>query len=333
MALTLFLLVACGQQNKVSSYLHENDDDITNNVENNIELHYASLLSMKEVNGSVIATVINPWDTSKILQKIVIKNPKKNAAVFILSHSAILHTLGCDDFFTDMSDTESLDVEKIVEMGADAILVSPFENSGGYGGIEKLGIDIIECADYMESTPLGRAEWIKFYGRLFGVADKADSLFNVVEHNYIALKDSALRQSVQRPTVTCDLISGSTWYVPGGNSTIGHLIEDAGGDYIFKDYDQTGSVPLAPETVFERSVNADIWILRYGQDSPLTYSQLAQDSHLYPQLKAFKKHQIYACNVYKTSFFQQTPFRPDYLLSDLIHIFQHKSSGHYFKHI
>lgn len=68
------------------------------------------------------------------------------------------------------------DMEKIIELHPDAILLSPFENSGGYGRIEKLNIPIIECADYMETSALGRAEWMRFYGLLFGVASEADSL-------------------------------------------------------------------------------------------------------------------------------------------------------------
>ena len=68
------------------------------------------------------------------------------------------------------------DMERIIDLHPDAILLSPFENSGGYGRIEKLDIPIIECADYMETSALGRAEWMRFYGLLFGVAPQADSL-------------------------------------------------------------------------------------------------------------------------------------------------------------
>ena len=76
-----------------------------------------------------------------------------------------------------------------------ALLLSPFENSGGYGKLDELKIPIIECAEYMETSALGRAEWMKFYGILFGCKQTADSLFKVVEHNYLSLKAKAKTSS------------------------------------------------------------------------------------------------------------------------------------------
>ena len=68
----------------------------------------------------------------------------------------------------DCGSSMAPDIERIIALKPEAILVSPFENSGGYGKLDKLHIPIIEAADYMESSPLGRAEWMKFYGMLFG---------------------------------------------------------------------------------------------------------------------------------------------------------------------
>ena len=81
----------------------------------------------------------------------------------------------------DVGNGMNPDIEKIIDLHPDAIMLSPFENSGGYGRVEKLNIPIIECADYMETSALGRAEWMRFYGLLFGEAQKADSLFAEVE--------------------------------------------------------------------------------------------------------------------------------------------------------
>lgn len=68
----------------------------------------------------------------------------------------------------DCGSSMAPDIERIIALKPEAILVSPFENSGGYGKLDKLHVPIIEAADYMESSPLGRAEWMKFYGMLFG---------------------------------------------------------------------------------------------------------------------------------------------------------------------
>jgi len=97
-----------------------------------------------------------------------------------LTDTAALHVTDCGDGMAPL-------VEKIISIGADALLLSPFENSGGYGRLETLGIPLIECADYMEYTPLGRAEWMKFYGLLYGRQQTADSLFAVVKRGLPAL--------------------------------------------------------------------------------------------------------------------------------------------------
>lgn len=146
---------------------------------------------------------------------------------------------------------ESRNIEKIIDFHPDAILLSPFENSGGYGRIEKLGIPVIECADYMETSPLGRSEWVRFFGLLFGKRRQADSLFTAVRADYLQLCD--LVKSVnQRPTVISELKSGSAWYVPGGKSTTGRLYQDAGAAYVWAEDEHSGSIPLSFETVFDR---------------------------------------------------------------------------------
>ena len=106
---------------------------------------------------------------------------------------------------------------RIIDLHPDAIMLSPFENSGGYGRVEKLNIPIIECADYMETSALGRAEWMRFYGLLFGEAQKADSLFAEVEKNYNELKALVAPLS-SAPSVISELKNGSAWYVPEGKA-------------------------------------------------------------------------------------------------------------------
>lgn len=127
-------------------------------------------------------------------------------------------------------------------------MLSPFENSGGYGKLDEIDIPIIECAEYMEPSPLARAEWLRFYGMLFGCEQKADSLFAVIDSSYCALKDlftsTVNRQpsTVNKKSVLLDKVTGNVWYVPGGQSTIGQMIQDAGGDYPWGTDEHSGSV-------------------------------------------------------------------------------------------
>ena len=219
----------------------------------------------------------------------------------------------------DCGDGMNPDMEKIIDLHPDAILLSPFENSGGYGRIEKLNIPIIECADYMETSALGRAEWMRFYGLLFGAAPKADSLFAEVDSCYKRLQHRAMLSSVSLSVVS-ELKSGSAWYVPGGRSTMGRLFNDACGRYVFAEDKHSGSIPLAFETVFDKAGDADVWIIKYNRDRDMSYSDLKTDYIGYTGFKAFKTRNIYGCNTAKVPFYEETPFRPDYLLADLIQI-------------
>ena len=172
----------------------------------------------------------------------------------------------------------------------------------------------------METGALGRAEWMRFYGLLVGKQGVADSLFAVIENDYNALKD-LVKDIKHKPTVFCEKKYGSSWYVAGINSTVGRLITDAGGDYVFSDEPATGSVPYAPETVFDRAQEADIWLLKYRQEVPLTYQQLAQEWNNYAEMKSFKEHNVYGCNLMKKEFYEETPFHPNILLREYIKIF------------
>lgn len=216
----------------------------------------------------------------------------------------------------DCGNSMSPDIEQIVSLHADAILLSPFENSGGYGRLEKLGIPIIECADYMETSPLGRAEWMRFYGLLFGCSQQADSLFSAVEHAYCALRDSVSTSAPLK--ILTERLTGSTWYVPGGKSTVGRLIADAGATYAWADDDHSGSLALSFETVLSKSGNADVWLMNTSSSQPFTYESLAAEHHGYTQFKAFRDRNIYFINTLQVPYFEEVSFRPDLLLRDYI---------------
>ena len=215
-------------------------------------------------------------------------------------------------------------IEKIIDLEPDALFLSPFQNSGGYGKLEKLEIPIVEMADYMESSALGRAEWMKFYGMLFGREKEADSLFAVVEKNYQALKSKVAERvakgDVKKPRVLMDKQTGSVWYVPGGRSTIGRLLVDAGVDYPWKDDDRSGSLPLPFESVLEQGAQSDIWLFRYNAPHAIRPQELLAEKQAYSRFKSFQKGEIYGCNTATSTFYEDTPFHPDLLLRDFITI-------------
>lgn len=347
----LALLSSCGGKSKTASVIE---------AEETIPLRYAENLSLSATEDYTIARLRNPWDTTRILHTYVlvdkekplpadlpegtlVRTPLSKAVVYSSVHCGLLNQIGalksiggvCDlkyiklqevqdgcrtGSIADVGNGMNPDIEKIIDLHPDAIMLSPFENSGGYGRVEKLNIPIIECADYMETSALGRAEWMRFYGLLFGEAQKADSLFAEVEKNYNELKALVAPLSYA-PSVISELKNGSAWYVPGGKSTSARIYADAGANYVFADDEHSGSVPLTFETVFDKGQNADFWLIKYNQAIDKTYKELEQDYAPYTGFRAFKERNIYGCNTGKVDFYEDSPFHPDRLLKDLIKIF------------
>ena len=246
----------------------------------------------------------------------------------------------------DCGSSMAPDIERIIALKPEAILVSPFENSGGYGKLDKLHIPIIEAADYMESSPLGRAEWMKFYGMLFGkdknisttVAGKAlttvvgkaseatlpascelkaDSLFAKIEKEYLKLKAEAGKLPKGLSILT-ERKTGNVWYVPGGQSTIGILLKDANARYIFSDDQHSGSLPMSPEQILAKGSQVDVWAFKYFGGAPLSQVQLLQEYDGYKALAAFSWGNIYQVDTSTVPYFELTSFHPELLLREFI---------------
>lgn len=348
----VLLLSACGGGSKTSSLQAEGDT---------VRMKYSSLLQIVKHADYTVVTIRNPWDTLKVLhtylladrekplpehlpEGTVVRTPLQKSVIYSSVHCSLWSELdelkgiggvcgleyiklpqiqeGCrNGSIVNVGNSMNPDIERIIDLRPDAILFSPFENSGGYGRVGKLNIPIIECADYMETSALGRAEWMRLYGLLLGKEAQADSLFAGIEKEYLTLTQQVKSQNLKRPTVISEMKNSSAWYIPGGNSTMGRLYQDAGADYVFAYLSNSGSVPLAFETVFDRGGNANIWLIKYNQPQDKTYSELERDYAPYARFKAFQDRKVYGCNTNHVPFYEESPFHPELLLKDLIKIF------------
>ena len=348
----VLLISACSGGSRTSSHSETPVDTVI--------FRYAENIRILKFKNYAKVELRNPWDTLKTLhtyiltdrnnakksnlpEGTIVRTPLENAIVYSSVHNSLIAEIGgiesiagvCDiqyikhpqikamyekGVITDCGSSMSPDIEKIIDLNADAVLLSPFENSGGYGRIESIGVPIIECADYMETSPLGRAEWMKFYGLLTGREQEADSLFRSVENEYLSLKQIA-KDVTNRPTVISELKYSSAWYVPGGKSTTAKMIDNAGADYIFSYTTESGSVPMSFETVLDKGQEADFWLIKYNQKQDKTYSELKKDYSPYTNFDAWKNKRIFGCNTSYVNFYEETPFHPEALLRDLIIIF------------
>ena len=323
-----------------------------------VSIHHSSLLTIVECDGYTVVDVKNPWGDD-VLQRyilvplvnelpgnlpsgVVLRTPIESALLFSGVHAGLLCEFGVERSIRGVCDTRymycnavseglaagdiincgsslNVDPEAVMRVSPDAVFVLPYEN-GGFGKLENLGFPLVLCADYMETSPLGCAEWMRFYGRLFGLDAQCDSLFSVVCGEYESLC-KAVDSTAERPGLMCELKGASAWYVPCGESTMGRMYADAGADYLFSYCKGSGSVPLSYEVVLEKAAEADVWLLKYNSESRKTFDSLLADFSGYSHFKPFRQRNIYACNTNYRHLFEETSFHPERLLKELVAIF------------
>lgn len=281
----------------------------------------------------------------------IVRTPLESNVVFTAPHCQLMYELGCKNAITGVcdkdyinipdikervklsdgkastSDTDKViidcgssmqpDIERIIALKPEGLFISPFENSGGYGKLDKLHIPIIETADYMETSPLGRAEWMKFYGLLFKSEERSDSLFSSIEKEYLALKAEAAKLP-QGLSILTERKMGSVWYVPGGKSTMGILLKDANAKYIFADDTHSGSLAYGPERILSKGTQVDVWAFKYFGGKALSKSDLLAEYEGYKALKTFNQNCIYQVDTSTQPYFELTSFHPEILLREFI---------------
>ena len=323
------------------------------------EVKYAKVFNVKKYDSYTLVTVNDPWDSLRVLQKYVlvdkekelpanmpegtlVRTPLKSVAVYSTIHCAVLRELNsleiikavCEpEYINDSYVKEGLekntivnlglasspDIEKLITTDPEAIFASPIQGTP-YGSIEKTGIPIIEIPDYMESTPLARAEWVRFYSLFVGKEAVADSLFRTVDEKYTKLK-SRVDSVTTRPTVFADLKYGNSWYIAGGKSFIGNMLADAGAHYIWADDETTGATPMNFETVLDKAGEADIWLIKYNQPNAMTYEGLKKEYKPYSYFKAFNAKSIYICNTKDVPYYEVVVIHPEQILENFAYIF------------
>lgn len=304
----------------------------------------AKLAGQAHGEGKAAATLGVKTDT--------VRTPLESNLVFTAPHCQLLTELGCQNAITGVCDKDYInipdiksraqadakvahpimdcgssmqpDIERIIALHPEALLISPFENNGGYGKLDKLRIPIIETADYMETSPLGRAEWIKLYGLLLS-SSKADSLFSAIEKEYLQLKAEAAKLPLGLSILT-ERKTGNVWYVPGGKSTMGILLRDAHAKYIFADDQHSGSLSMSPEQIIAKGNQIDAWAFKYFGGNALTKNDLLAEYQGYQALKAFQSGNIYETDTSREPYFELTSFHPEILLREFI-ILSHPEAG------
>ena len=333
-------------------------------------MNEAGLLRVYDRGQYHLAEVVNPWDTASVLSRYVLVErgtvpdslpdvefvridvPLNRSLVYSSVHTGIIGEMGRMEAVAGVADGEyfggemarrirrgevvdvgssmSPSVEAVVALKPDAILVSPFENAG-HGVIEQTGVPVIECADYMEATPKGRAEWVRFFGLLYG-SQKGDSIYSSVAAAYDSIA-AQVADVAYKPLVLTEMLTDGYWFVPGGGSYMARMITDAGARYPWGADTSTGSLQLDFSTVYAKAADADYWLIRsFGRD--LTLDDIEGVYLLNGQFKAFKEGNVFVANTAEVPLFEEFPFHPELLLEEYAKIFHpeiFKGDKRYFK--
>ncbi len=275
----------------------------------------------------------------------VIETPIERIVCTSTTHIPHLDYLGVSNTLVGFPTTDYISSEKVrkridegavVDLGIDKgmdiellfaqqpALVMGYTMSGDLGQLKKiqeLNVPVVINAEYLERTPLGRAEWIKFTSLFFEKEREADSVFNAIEDNYLTVSRS-LTETTERPAVLSGIVYGDTWFMPGGKNYAAQILHDAGCNYLWRDDDSHGFLELSFESVYDKAKEADYWI---GAGAFNTFTEMKAAEERYALFQAFKNKQVYTYNARMgakggNEFLELGYLRPDIVLRDLVKI-------------
>jgi len=281
-----------------------------------------------------------------LTEKNIIFIPIKKMVVTSTTHIPMLEILGVESSLVGFPNTKYISSEKtrvliengkVQELGQEQNINTELlidlqpELVVGFGvnntspvfkKIKKMGIPVIMNSDWLEQTPLGKAEWLRFFGALYQKDSLAQAEFEKIALNYKSIKKKLVSVS-EKPTVLSGSLYQDVWYLPAGDSFVAKFLEDAHTEYLWKDTKGTGSLSLSLESVLDKGQNAEFWI------APGFYTSkkaMIVDSPHYKEFDAYKSGNIHTYALTKGAtggviYFELATARPDLVLQDLASIF------------
>ncbi len=265
-----------------------------------IEIQYAKGFKIEQTKDYKIVRVINPWQGANSVEYKyalvnkqkkdvpsdydVIKTPVDRVVCLSTTHIAFIDVLnkintivgvsGVDyvnndelrtkiekNELSDVGYDNSLNYELIASLNPDLVITYGVGSQvASYNQkLNDLGIKTIINAEYLENDPLGKLEWIKFIAALYEMDKEANEYFQKVVNEYNSLLK--LTENIEnKPVVLFGLPYKDTWYVPGGNSYLAKMVNDAGGEYLWKENELRESIPFDIESIFSQASNAEVWL-------------------------------------------------------------------------
>ncbi len=347
LCLSLGITFSCSSPNSSATTDQKNKLEV-------VDVEYATGLRIWENESIYHVEVRNPQDTLDILgaydfsktavndESDTISTPISTIALNSTTFGAYFTTLGSAEMvrgmtyldrvmnrelkaresagtLVELTSAGELDFEKVLALNPDVLMAYSYGESN-FERIKEHGIPVVLNMEYMESTPLGRAEWVKLAGCLTGQFSQAVQVFDSIETSYNALKQKAMLSSYSP-----DVFTGSRykdfWYAPGNDSYIAHYIRDAGANYSFQQYPGNGSQELEYEAALESISQADFWGLVVFESEPFTIDKVLDMNDMYGNFESYKAGNVFVCNATLADYFGDAVMEPHIILADLISIF------------
>lgn len=362
---TIFsIIIACGSGTVDQSTVEEEQL-----IEKKGSIKYATGFSIEYHDTYKVITLKSSWKGENTPFKYVlydgeapqnidgaifIKTPIKTIACMSLTHVAFIEKLeqensilglsGCDyvhseklikrisnGFIKEIGNDAALNYELIVDQNPNILMTFGVDQSskGKLNKLEELGVSTVLNAEYMETHPLGKTEWIKFVAAFYNLDEKAEVIFNEIEEEYHAL--TKLTQQVKnRPTVFSGMPWSGTWYVPGGKSFQAQLFKDAGADYLWADNEETSSITKSIETIIVDAYEADYWL---NLNSYNSIDEVVNYDEKLKGFKAIKSKRLFNNNnrtnsKFGNDYWESGVVEPQIVLKDLIKIFHSELLEH-----
>jgi len=296
---------------------------------------YATGFQIDDTLGMKRVRVYAPWNTDSVMATYMISEPLERIGASSATHIGMLAELGLMDRLAGMCNPEvsyhelpatclhlgdamQPDAERIIAGGVQALLYSTYAPSDQSAErLESVGITVLYNNEWRESTPLARAEWIRFVAVFFDRLDLADSIFHAVDSAYNAIRHQT--SDIRSQKVVSGLDFRGTWYVPAGGTYMGALFRDAGAAYAFADDPRESSIPLTFEQALLTFADADVWL---GCNVPSREALLEQNSQ-YALFRAYQTGRLY--NFRKrclpsgaNDFWESGVVHPERILQDII---------------
>jgi iron complex transport system substrate-binding protein len=304
-------------------------------------------------DSHVTVTVYSPWEKGQVMSQVQCpRHTAKYQRIVCTSatHVGFLHELGMKDKIVGVCDPSliysltdeerqritnigtdiQLNMEALLMCQPDVVIMSTYAQQDDRAKqIEALGIPVFYCHEWMESSPLARAEWIRVFGALTGCIDKADAIFNSVRQDYITYRQSADKSSSR--SIMSGMSFRGTWYVPAGGTFMGTLFRDAGAEYKFVNDPSTSSLPLSMEQSIEAFSETDIWV---GCDAR-SLQELAAIDQKHTWFRSYQNGEVYNFLRRTTSsgandFWESGVVHPERILHDLQQVLTGKKTDLYY---